>query len=174
MLDNKQKIEFKEPEYQEVVFGKYKIKVKPYLSLADQMALTQVYLEEYFGKDQTRILESEYKLVYGVFDFCTDVNIESMTINGLLSNHKLWEEVKSKIKNYGEFRALLARTIEEVKESKRIEKSLGTVLESLFDRLSSLLNTDISPESIEKVQQLLKDVEESKIFNKATEIYKDK
>jgi len=29
MLDNKQKIEFKEPEYQEVVFGKYKIKVKP-------------------------------------------------------------------------------------------------------------------------------------------------
>lgn len=174
MLDNKQKIEFKEPEYQEVVFGKYKIKVKPYLSLADQMALTQVYLEEYFGKDQTRIIESEYKLVYGVFDFCTDVNIESMTINGLLSNYKVWEEVKSKIKNYGEFRALLARTVEELKESKRIEKSLGTVLESLFDRLSSLLSTDISPESIEKVQQLLKDVEESKIFKKATELYKDK
>ncbi len=174
MLNNKQDLEFKEPEYQEVVFGKYKIKVKPYLSLADQMALTQVYLEEYFGKDQTRILESEYKLVYGVFDFCTDVNIESMTINGLLSNYKMWEEVKSKIKNYGEFRALLARTVEEVKESKRIEKSLGTVLESLFDRLSGLLSTDISPESIEKVQQLLKDVEESKIFKKATELYKDK
>jgi len=138
------------------------------------MALTQVYLEEYFAKDQTRILESEYKLVYGIFDFCTDVNIESMTINGLLSNYKVWEEVKSKIKNYGEFRALLARTVEEVKESKRIEKSLGTVLESLFDRLSGLLSTDISPESIEKVQQLLKDVEESKIFKKATELYKDK
>jgi len=174
MLNNKQDLEFKEPEYQEVVFGKYKIKVKPYLSLADQMALTQVYLEEYFAKEQTRILESEYKLVYGVFDFCTDVNIESMTINGLLSNYKMWEEVKSKIKNYGEFRALLARTVEEVKESKRIEKSLGTVLESLFDRLSGLLSTDISPESIEKVQQLLKDVEESKIFKKATELYKDK
>jgi len=174
MLNNKQDLEFKEPEYQEVVFGKYKIKVKPYLSLADQMALTQVYLEEYFGKEQTRILESEYKLVYGIFDFCTDVNIESMTINGLLSNYKMWEEVKSKIKNYGEFRALLARTVEEVKESKRIEKSLGTVLETLFDRLSGLLSTDISPESIEKVQQLLKDVEESKIFKKATELYKDK
>lgn len=170
----KQKIEFKETEYQEVGFGKYKIKVKPYLSLADQMALTQVYLEEYFGKEQTRILESEYKLVYGIFDFCTDVNIESMTINGLLSNYKVWEEIKSKIKNYGEFRALLARTVEEVKESKRIEKSLGTVLESLFDRLSGLLSTDISPESIEKVQQLLKDVEDSKILKKATELYKDK
>ena len=97
MLDNKQKIEFKEPEYQEVVFGKYKIKVKPYLSLADQIALTEVYLEEYFGKEQTRVLESEYKLVYGIFDFCTDINIESMTINGLLSNYKVWEEIKSKI-----------------------------------------------------------------------------
>lgn len=174
MLENKQEIAFKEPEIQEVVFGNIKIKVKPYLSLTDQMTLLSIYLEEYFGKEQTRILESEYKLVFGILDLCTNIDVEKISLNSLLANYKFWEDIKAKIKNYGEFRALLARTIEEVKENKRIEKSLGNVIEGLVDKISNLLNTDISPESIEKVQQLLKDVEESKIFSKATEIYKDK
>lgn len=174
MLEQKQKIELNEPALEEVVINSTSVKVKPYLKLSDQMALVSVYLEDYFSKEETRVLESEYKLVLGVIDMCTDIDIQELPINLLLGNYKLWENIKSKIKNYGEFRALLARTIDEKREERRLEKTLGSAVENLFEKLSSLLSTDISPESIEKVQQLLKDVEESKIFNKATEIYKDK
>lgn len=174
MLGNKQKIEFKEPEFQEVIYEKTKIKVKPFLSLTDQITLLTIYLDEYFSEEKERVLKSEYQLVFGVLDLCTNVNIEELSLDSLLSNYGVWENVKKKIANYGEFRALLARTIDEIKESKRLEKSLGSAIEGIFESVQSILKTDISPESIEKLQQLLKDVDESKIFNKVTEIYKDK
>lgn len=174
MLENKQKIAFNEPELQEVTYGKIKIKVKPYLSLTDQLTLLSVYLEEYFSKEQSKIIESEYKLMFGVLDLCTDIDVETLNLDGLLSNYKIWEDVRSKVKNYGEFRALLARTVDEIKENRRIEKSLGSIIESLFDRLSNLLNSEISPETIEKTQNLLKQIENSPVFKKASEIYKEK
>lgn len=168
---NKQEVIFKEPEYQEIKFGNLLIKVKSFLSLTDQLSLTTVYLEEYFSKEEDRILKSEYKVFLGVIDFCTDINIEKLFIDDIFKNYKLWEEIKSKIKNYGDFRALLARTVDEIKETKRLEKSLGNVLESLFEKMQSVLNTEISPESIEKIQELLKDIDKSKILKSATEIY---
>lgn len=170
----KQKFAFKNVDFAEVNFNGQVIKIKPYLSLTDQAALLSVYLEEYFSKEESRIVEAEYKIVLGVLDFCTNIEISDLKMNDLFANYKLWDEIKKKISNYGEFRALVARTVDEIKETKRIEKSLGSVLEGIFDKLSNLLNSDISPESIEKVQQLLKQVEESKIFKTATEIYKDK
>jgi len=169
----KQKLTFKEPEFQEVFYEKNKIKVKPFLSLSDQLTILTIYLEEYFSNDKEKVIKSEYQLVFSILDLCTDIDIETLSIDGLLSNYGVWENIKKKIVNYSEFRALLARSVEEVKESKRLEKTLGSALENLFESLSVLLKTDISPESVEKVQQLLKDVEESKILKKATEIYKD-
>lgn len=174
MLENKQKIEFKEPEFQEVIYEKNKIKVKPFLSLTDQITLLTIYLDEYLSEEKERVLKSEYQLVFGVLDLCTNISIEELSIDGLLSNYGVWENVKKKIVNYGEFRALLARTVEEIKETRRLDKSLGSAIEGIVGNIQSILKTDISPESIEKVRHLLKDVEESKILKKATEIYKEK
>ena len=71
MLEQKQKIELNEPALEEVVINSITVKVKPYLKLSDQMALVSVYLEDYFSKEETRVLESEYKLVLGVIDIVT-------------------------------------------------------------------------------------------------------
>ena len=172
MNETKQKITFKSPEYQTLKFDIYTVSVKPFLSLVDQMAIMAVYLDEYFSGGQSRVLEAEYKLVLSVIDLCTNVDISELRIDSLLGNYKLWEEIKSKIKNYGEFRALLAKTVEEIKQAKMLEKTLGSAIEGLLEKLNSILTTDISPESIEKTKEMLKMIEESKILKTATEIYK--
>ncbi len=174
MLDQKkQKIAFKDgEEYAEVSFQNQKILVKPYLSLTDQIVLLEVCVEEYFSNDLSGVISSEHKLILAVLDQCTNIEVGEDTIPNILRNYKLWKEINSKIQNYGAFRALLNQTIEELKEKKRLEKSLGNMLEKVLDFVSGL--SEISPESIDKIKELLKEVDNSAIFKKAVEIYGNK
>lgn len=170
MLENKQQVTFKAVGHVGVSFQDQTIKVKPYLSLTDQAAITAVYLENYFSDDASRVINSEFKLILAVLDFCTDIDIEKLSINDIMANFKLWKEINSKIVNYGEFRALLAKTIEEIKENKRIEKSLGNVVEKVIEFFNGL--GEISPEMLDKAKELLGDVEKSEVFKKAVNTFK--
>lgn len=170
MLENKQKVTFKAVEYAEITFQNQVIKVKPYLSLTDQAAITAVYLENYFSEDASRVINSEIKLILAILDFCTSIDIENLSINDIMANFKLWKEINSKIVNYGDYRALLAKTIEEIKESKRIEKSLGNVVDKVIEFFNSL--GEISPEMLDKAKELLGDVEKSEVFKTAVKNFK--
>lgn len=170
MLETKKEIEFKAVDAVEVTFGNEKIKVKPYLSITDQVAILTVYLEEYFSNTNTGVINSEFKLILAVLDYCTDMDVEKLSLNNIMANYKLWKEINSKIVNYGDFRALLARTIEEIKEQKRIEKSLGNIAEKVLEFINNL--KDVSPEMLEQVKSLLVDVEKSEVFKKAVNTYK--
>lgn len=174
MLD-KIKVDFKEPECQEVIFGKHSIKVIPYISEDNQAKIGTSYLERYFDKKNFgNVITAEHELMLACFILLTNIDMSGIKIDDILGNYQLWEAIKSKIKNYGQFRASLAETIKKIIESERLEKSLGSVVESLFDRLSNLLNSEISPETIEKTQDLLKQIENSPVFKKASEIYREK
>lgn len=170
MLETKKEIEFKSVDAVEVTFGNEKIKVKPYLSMTDQVTILTVYLEEYFSNANTGIINSEFKLIMGVLDYCTDINVDKLSLNDIMANYKLWKEINSKIVNYGDFRAWIAKTIDEIREQKRLEKSLGNVVEKILEFISNL--KDVSPEMLEQVKSLLADVEGSKIYKQAISTYK--
>lgn len=172
MLENKQKIAFNDVEYVEVPFQNQIIKVKPYLSLTDQVVLTEVYLEEFFSNETSSVIASEHKLMLAVLDYCTDIEVDNKIVQNLLSNYKLWKDINSKIQNYSAFRALLSQTVEEVKERKRLEKSLGNLLEKILGFFNNL--TDISPESLDKIKEILSEVENSTVFKNASKIYDNK
>lgn len=172
MLD-KIKVDFKEPECQEVIFEGKPIKVKPYISLMDMGVIGGVYLEKYFSGSPSHVMEAEYALIMTVLDQCTNLEIEENGFGGFLANVKLWEDIVSKIKNYSTFRALLKQTVEERKELLRLENTTGRVISVLsskiLDLVDKLSNTEITPESIEKVKDLLKEVESSTVFKKVSD-----
>lgn len=170
MLENKKEVTFKAVGHAEVVFQEQTIKVKPYLSLTDQMAVLTAYLEEYFSPDASAVIRSEFKLILAVLDYCTDIDVEKLSLNDIMANFKLWKEINSKIVNYGDFRSLAARTIDELKEQKRLEKSLGNVAEKILEFINNL--KDISPEMLDKAKELLGDVEKSEVFKKAVNTFK--
>lgn len=170
MLENKKEITFKPVSAADIIFQDQVIKVKPYLSLTDQIAILTTYLEEYFSSDVSAVMKSEFKLIMAVLDYATNINVEKLSLNDIMANFKLWKEINSKIVNYGEFRSLAARTIEEIKEQKRLEKSLGNVAEKILEFVNNL--KEVSPEMLEKAKELLGDVEKSEVFKSAAKNFK--
>ncbi len=97
MLENKQQVTFKVVGHIEVSFQDQVIKVKPYLSLTDQAAITAVYLENYFSGDASRVINSEFKLILAVLDFCTDIDIEKLSSkeqDAVIKEGKILEQLK--------------------------------------------------------------------------------
>lgn len=170
MLEKKVEIKFGLIQASEVIFKDQTIKVKPYLSLTDQAAVLAIYLEEYFSPDASAIIKSELKLIMSILDYCTNIDVEKLSMNDIMANIKLWKEINSKIVNYGDFRALLARTIDEIKEKNRIEKSLGNVIEKILEFVNNL--KDVSPEMLAQAKDLLGEVEKSEVFKKAVNTFK--
>lgn len=170
MYENKQKVTFGIPKDGEVVLGDGTlVYVKPYLELTDMAVLMSEYMEEFFKDSPTHVIQAEYKLILALLDACTSVEIDEKTIGGLLSNFKVLEEIKSKIKNYGEFRALLKQTVEEKKEQKRLELSLGKQIESVvrfFTELSTLEITDENMANAKELVEILKDSPIKEILKK--------
>lgn len=168
MLDEKQIIEFKSPSFQDVVYEGTKIKVKPYMSLTDMGVVAGLYIENYFSESPSRVIQAEYALVTAVLEQCTNLEISEGSFEAFLGNVKLWDEIVSKIKNYGTFRALLKQTVEEKKEEIRIENTTGKVISVLSGKILGVIeqitSAEITPESIDKLKELLKDLESSSVF----------
>jgi len=173
MLEQKQKILFKEPSFQEVIFEGKVIKVKPYISLMDMGVIGGVYLEKYFSGSPSHVIDAEYSLMATVLDQCTNLEIEEGSFGGFVANVKVWDDIVAKIKNYGTFRALLRQSVEERKETLRLENTTGRVISVLSSKVLELIDklssTEITPESIEKVKDLLKEVESSTVFKKVSD-----
>ncbi len=177
MFENKQKLTFQEDEKAiQINFGSQVIHVKNHLSLTDQGVLMGVYMEEFFSDSQTHVLEAEYKMVLAILDYCTDIEIDESTINVILSNFYVWEKIRKSIENYGEFRALLHRTIEEKKEKIRLNESIATSLKLIYDKFQNfvqdLVDSDITPEKIEQAKELAAVLKDSPIGD-AIKIFKD-
>ncbi len=186
MLDNKQKVTFPEENYKEIPLGGSVVKVKTYLSRSDQEVLTEVYLERYFSDKTSHVLDAEYSLMLNVIDLCTDIEMVEekdgalsalFTVDNILSNFEFIKAIRDKtLVNYGEYRALLHKTIEEEKEKRRLEVSLGKVISSIYAKLSDLMDNilefDSSEESLNRIRDLIKDAEKSPILGEAINAFK--
>lgn len=176
MLDKKIKIAFKEPDGVVLDRG---ILVKPYLSRDDQEVLLSIYMASYFEESNiSHVLNAEYVLLVGIMELCTNVLVSeegkdgksypSFQLNELLGDFSLVKSIRGAISNYGEFRALLKSTVEEEKEKRRLEGSLGKILSGFsdtalgfMDKISSL---DLSDENLSNIRNTVGGLESSPII----------
>jgi hypothetical protein len=189
MLDKKIKIAFGKGELEEIDFMGNKIFVKRFLSIDEQEILRSLYMNEYFAGDAPHVINAEYTLLMGVIEMCTNIKLAEGTreednlsalihVDDMLANYSLVKKIRSAIDNYGEFRALLKLSVEERKESHRIEYSLGKQISNVSDKVMEALELissfDASDENISRVQKLLENVETSPIMQEVAKAFSDK
>ncbi len=140
----------------EFTFKKNNVIVKPYLDINDKVALISEYLDNLYGDLSsdlaTKYLVAEYALIAQIIDRNTNIEIEKLLIDEVISNG-LWFEIKSKIKNYEEFRFELMTVLELHRNQLKLEKSIGTMLENISNKLMEVLNqfSTMDVESLKKV-----------------------
>lgn len=137
-MSDKLNIEFAEPIYSKFDFKKYEIYVKPFLSLAEKMALIDQYLTILYDDSEensitTRYLIAEYTLKVHIASLCTNIDATTLDWDGYLSSG-LWGEIKSRIGNYDDFRSNLKEVIQLRDKEMQLEKSLGAVIQGLTDK----------------------------------------
>ncbi len=138
------------------------IYVKPFLDISDMIILLSLYMGEFFQASPNHIIQAETKMILGILDLCTNIDTrDDFSLRAWMSNHKLLETIKSKIRNYGEFRAWLKVTIEEKKEEKRLSTSTGSQIEYLISYLQNLQDVKISGEDINNAKSLIEVLSQS-------------
>lgn len=149
--------------------------VKNYLSVLEQGIVAGVYLRSLMeNNDPSRVIRAEHELMLAILDYCTNIEITEQTMEVLLSNFIHWERITKEIRNYSFFRALLKQTVEEIKEEKRMELSFGKQFEEISSKglefITKLSSADGSPEFVSRIQELLKQINESPILQKMADI----
>ncbi len=186
---DKKALKFDENRVESFLYGENSIQVKNYLSLAEMGVLVMQYLNELFDPEEEKNLNykymnAEYTLYLNVIDLCTSIKLFEddgitplFTIDTFISNPILWKEIKSRIKNYDDFYDKLQSIVEERKEQRRLDVSIGKIINNgytkLMEFLSGLNGEAMSDESIEKVKGLLKEINESPVLKESIKIFKN-
>ncbi len=171
------KLEFKLPKNKQIEYNGAIIEVTPFLTLSQQLFLTNRYVKEYFfPEDENMIEESEYNylgaeyaLMNYIFQVVTNIDAENMD-SDIYADFTLWQKIISEITNYNDFRNKLYLIVMEIKEQKVLNNSIGEVLSNLINKAYQTLDKfkDISPEEVNKLKneglELLSKLEKSSVL----------
>lgn len=177
-MEKMEKVRITFSEYENVFlkFNNQKIEIRPYLKMAEQVELINKYLENYlFGNSAVSLsaydfVGAELQLMLTVIDLLTNIEVADNDGNLLVNEGDvvvsgLWDEIKSKIDNYVQFRELLDRVVEDVKYQIVLQHSIGTVINGVVEKanvmIDKLTSMDITPETIEKIKEMSKEVTEN-------------
>lgn len=176
-------IKLKESKFQACSYGVKNIEIKNFISLVEETAIIDDYLENYFEVNQDsgdvsyEYGSAEFALMTQIIDVFTNIkvieedggektnlviNVASGDVEGLFS------VVSEEIENYGSFRARLDRTVCDAKEILSYQRSLESKVNGLLENVSSFLlkiAEDITSDNIENIKEsltsLAKEVEDS-------------
>jgi hypothetical protein len=163
MIDPKEKVEIKilSKDYIKIEHNKQDIFVYPYIELGMKSTLLNNYVTSYFGIGDfvDQYIQAEYGLMLSIIDNFTNVKMDdetgvSIDIDGLV-NSGLWDDIKSKIVNYGELRNDIDVVVKRISDQYALERSIGTVVDGIAQKAYSFLekisNMDLSEEGIKKL-----------------------
>jgi hypothetical protein len=146
----------------------YFIEVRPYLDVAEQSELIELYLDSYFnsdnyGNEQSQII-AECAVVLYILDHLTNVEISNEDIDNVLAS-KLWSYVKERISNYDDFRHNLNEVIKNKKEQIALEKSVGVMVDKAVNKVVELVSNISQNTDVDKIKEVitssLKEMEQS-------------
>ena len=180
---DKKKISLESPKNVNLTYGETVIKVKPFISMEEQVELIRNYIEQYFQvspllNTEKNYLMAEYGLMLAIVDMCTDIMLFEndkpiLTIDEILATD-LWDTIRNKIVNYYEFSEKLNRIVSDIKQENESKMSLGYVLDGLAERvenaISSLMTFEPTEENMGKIKELVAQVNASPILKGVSEV----
>jgi hypothetical protein len=150
--------------------------IRPYLTIEQKAHLIQDYINSLYNESFTTVhnyLKSEYELVLGVIDFCTDIDLDKLEVEDIINS-----KIKSEIDNC-EFYKNLKFEIDEIIKRIDTEKSFGNIVKDITDKVNNILNkfleVDVSKFNMEEITKMFDKLKEEKsnldntIFNKENE-----
>lgn len=172
----KKKIIIEKPENITILVDKQTITIKPYLTVTEQTFLIKDYIDSLYDENSDTLRNytmSEYSLVLGIVDICTDIDIENMDVDDII-NSEIWNIIQSKF-----FYKDLRIKIKEIIERIDIEKSFGSIVKDITDKVNNILNKileiDISKFDMQEINKMLDKLKDEKsnldntIFKKENE-----
>ena len=181
---DKKKISLESPKSVIFTYGEQTIKVKPFLSMEEQVEFTKYYIEQYFQMSsllgtEKDYLMAEFTLMLNVVDKCTDIMVfeneqPAMKMDDFISNSDFWSKLKANIINFNDFYERLCRIVSDIKEENATKASLGYILDGLADRIenaiSSLMTFEPTEENMGKIKELVAQVNASPILKGVSEV----
>jgi len=149
----KKDIKLSMPKIKKFDFQDETIEVNPYINLENKYVLLNNYIQvlnnpEY---DETRkYVEAEYGVKLGIIDLQTNINIENLDIDMILSSG-LFDAVASTIVNYNEIWGDIAEIVNRVNDSKSVSVALVKLTDKVIVTLDQLSKVDLSEEGISKL-----------------------
>jgi hypothetical protein len=151
------------------VFKKNDILILPYIPQSVKLDLAKQYVSFMFSGDNTidNYYSAEWSLILSILKECTNIETSQDNFNDIISSG-LWDQVKSKIENYDEFRNDLKEIFKNESEKRVLEKSLGQVFDKFSNGILEFLNKigdlDLSQEGVqnlvEKLNTVTNDIEQ--------------
>lgn len=152
-MKDKKEVKIKTVDIVELDFQNQVIKVVPYISLENKFILMNTYISSYFkdGDFISNYINAKYALILNIIDLCTDIRIEKSNPDDLV-NSGLWNEIKSKIKNYDETMSDIYSVVKMISDKNAIDKSMGVAFDIFANKILSFVNNiDMSSEGISKL-----------------------
>ena len=177
---DKQKIPFIRDEnaFETVKYGNFDILINPFLTYSQRITLVEKYLETYFNPDENfhyiqdlkfDRFNAEMELILRTLDMKTNIELEDFDFDAFMASG-MWSEIKARIINFNTLLDDIEIAVEEVKEQKRLDKALGSVLEQIFLDVSMFVSElregveNLDADKLEKVSKdILKEIEKSPI-----------
>lgn len=153
----------------EIEFQGVKVEVKRFIKFSKQIDIIIEYVANYF--EDWGIIIADKILKTRIIEELTNLDIESMDkdlIDKLLSETNFYDLITADCYNYDEFVKLLSEIVEEKKRKESLDKSVGSVLSTVAEKVISILDnfSNITPESLENIRkqtsEMIKDLETSK------------
>ena len=154
------------PKNKEIMFDGRMIKIRPYLTVEDQVEMINSFLQQYFYPDtkwfkftEVDVLGSEIALKLDIIGRCSDVDPKIEVLETGFFN-----ALKEEIINYPDFRFSLEEIVKNVKDKIEQNSSLGTVVDGLASRAEELVSSisetfsNFNPEDIKKLRELGKEL----------------
>ena len=142
-------------------FQKQEVHVMPYIEVSLQKALFGYYMETMRNTDdllEYRFIEAEQTIMLAIIDKMTSIEISELNLDTIISSG-FWNQIRSCILNYNEFRSDLDKVLSMVREDEANEKSIGTTFDALVFDIRGLINkfanVDLSEEGVSKILKAL-------------------
>jgi len=148
----------------EFQFEESTIKVLKYVDLKTKTRIISSYIGLFFKDDDLlqNYLIAENSLILEVTDLCTNIQIlgdNAIELEALVSSG-LWDMIYPRIANYAEVRRDIQKLIEMTRANIFSEKSVGVILDLLFEKLTEVLenisNVDFDSKNFSEVIDQLK------------------
>ena len=176
-MEKKIKINFENITYSKITYLGQTIQVKSRLTLGEEISLIMEYVKLYFNHSEKGVspeskfsyFEAETALMGMVYDTCTNIDMSETDFNNnIYADSILWGKVKYQIQNFKDFAYKLNRIVQDIKETQKLELSIGNVLSELMDKLMGMVDKygDTDPESIQELIEHGKEMAETlKAYN---------